>query len=102
MKSITKTSIVLAVLLGSFSAFASTGATNCKVTELHAIEGDNDQYATVKCDSGVVTVLAKSESVKAILVAAKVADKKLNISVSADYAFQKSETLHTIEKVELD
>ncbi len=94
--------ITSVLMVCSFSTFASTGSINCKVTSLHAIENDDDLYGTVKCESGSLAILARSESVKAILLASKVSDKSLNISVSTDNAFQKNGTLNTVERVELN
>ena len=97
-----KSFIVLAVLIGSFSAFAGTSAMNCTVTSAQASEGDNDQFATIECGSININVVAKSDSVKATLLAAKVADKKISIVVDADNAFQKSERLNKLIRIELN
>lgn len=104
MKLTSKIFILSALMHGSFSAFASTGATsaiNCKVSELWALEGDNDLYARVICERGKIDVVAKSESVKSVLQAAKVSDKTVYVLVDADDAFKKTETSHKIWRVEL-
>ncbi|MES2801194.1 MAG: hypothetical protein V4654_01775 [Bdellovibrionota bacterium] len=102
MKSILKNLIMSAILCIAPSVFAGTSALNCKVKSIHALEDDNDQYAEVVCASGTLSVFAKSDSVKSILISAKVSNGEINISVESDDAFKKTGTLHKIQRVELN
>jgi len=90
-----KTTLTLLALL-STSAFAqSSGGLGCTVSSVYAIDGDTDLYGKIKCSSGEISFIAKSEAVKSVLLAAQVSKKEINVSAGGN-------GLMTVYRVEME